>query len=171
MNETEHVSGKEKYSTFFIAFKWILGIIEYGGGAYILYDYHLFAAIIYLAYVAVSGGVILPLASCVNCYYFGSKCHNAWGKVVSRIHSRGNTGNFAKTFPWRILLYPVWALPLAGAAITLARVRNQETAIIVGIYIVILYVNHRLLMRYPACRTCRQRFNCPGCQYKDYAVS
>ncbi|PJA26278.1 MAG: hypothetical protein CO189_11735 [candidate division Zixibacteria bacterium CG_4_9_14_3_um_filter_46_8] len=172
MKETDLISdGKSKYTVFLVAFKWLTGVIEFGGGVYILMQYYEFLGIAYGIYVAIAGALIMPLSSCVNCYYFGQRCHCGWGYVSSLLHKMGDKKLFIQTFPWRILLHPVWIVPLVGALVSLARMRNSESAIISVAYIVVIFIHHRLLMKHLACKVCHQRFNCPGCQYRDYLAT
>jgi hypothetical protein len=162
------LEGKERYSLSLVILKWITGILEIGGGVYILMNYHLLIGITYGAYATVAGAVVLPLASCVCCYYYGKRCHCGMGSITSLIHKQDSNDNFIGKFPWRVLLFPVWLVPLLGALVTLGRSRNLISAIIVVVYMLLIYFHHRILMKKPACKHCKQREQCPGCQYKEY---
>ncbi|MCP4632454.1 MAG: hypothetical protein GY855_05970 [candidate division Zixibacteria bacterium] len=162
------MEGRERYPLSLVILKWITGILEIGGGIFILMNYHLLIGILYGAYAAFAGALILPLASCVSCHYYGKRCHCGMGFVSSRLHKKDTNDSFAGKFPWRILIFPVWLVPLLGALVILGRARNLFSIIMVAVYILLIYFHHRILMKRPACKSCMQREQCPGCQYKEY---
>ncbi len=162
------MDGKDNYSAFLVVIKWILGVVELGGGVYIMMKFHEMIGMAYGAYAAAAFLIILPLSTCIGCCYYGKRCHCGWGALTRYAYKIGESVDFARAFSWRVLIHPVWAVPLLGALFNLARLRRLEPAIVFGAFALVVFINHRLLMKHPACKHCLQRFNCPGCQYQRY---
>ncbi len=157
---------KGRYPIFLVAIKWIFGMIELGGGVFILLKYNDLLGIFYGIYVVSVGAFVLPLSSCKYCFYYGKRCHSGWGWITSLLYEKGKPKFFEQSFVWRIFLYPIWLIPFIGALALIMRLRNLESLIIFAGYSLILFLNHRSLMKYLACKTCAQKYICPGCQYK-----
>lgn len=160
--------GKTRFPSALIIVKWIFGLAEIGGGVYIMIMFHNMLGILYAVYAAVAGALILPLSSCVSCYYYGKSCHCGWGRIASLLYDKNANNNFKSNFVYRIFCYPVWAVPFLASLMNLARGRNLLWLIIFASFTLIVIINHRLLMKYPACKPCLQRFDCPGCQYYKF---
>jgi len=129
---------------------------------YIIFGFYNILAYFYASYLAIAVTIILPLARCTRCYYYGKVCHISWGKATSFLYPKGKEELFGENFKYSVFLYPVWMIPLLVGLLQLVRLRDLQALLIFAIYLMILFISRRFLQWHAGCKQCHQRLFCPG---------
>lgn len=152
----------ESYPVSLLALRALFGLAEAIMAVYIIFDFYNIFAYLYASYLAIAITIILPLARCTRCYYYGKVCHICWGKVASFLYPKGKEELFRENFKYSVFLHPVWIIPLLLGLVQMARLRDLRTLLIFAIYLIVLFISRRFLQWRAGCRWCHQRLFCPG---------
>jgi hypothetical protein len=152
----------ESYPAPLLALRALFGLAEAIMAVYIIFELYSIFAYFYASYLAIAITIILPLARCTRCFYYGKVCHICWGKVASFLYPKGREELFKENFKYSVFLYPVWMIPLLIGLVQLARLRSLKALLIFVIYLAILFISRRFLQWHAGCKRCHQRLFCPG---------
>ena len=152
----------ESYPVSLLILRAFFGLAEGVMAVYIIFGFYDIFAYFYASYLAIAITIILPLARCTRCFYYGKVCHICWGKVASFLYPKGREELFKENFKYSVFLYPVWMIPLLVGLLQLARLRSLKALLIFAIYLVILFISRRFLQWHAGCKRCHQRLFCPG---------
>lgn len=152
----------ESYSVSSLIIRALFGLAEAVLAVYIIFGLYNIFAYLFASYLALAATVLLPLARCTRCHYYGRRCHIGWGRVASLLYPKGEEELFKDNFKYSVFLYPVWIVPLLVGLLQLARQRTLDALLVFLIYLVVLYSSRRLLQWHAGCKGCHQRLFCPG---------
>jgi len=90
--------GLEEYPRSAVLLENILIFLWIILGTFLISKISLFFRILYLSAAMIMILLVMRRLLCVNCYYYGKRCHVAWGKISSRLYKQGDLDDF-KTCP------------------------------------------------------------------------
>jgi hypothetical protein len=162
----------ENYPLGMIAVAGALSLAVYAAGAYILAQWGILFAVLYLGYCAF---VELQLyrGSCVNCYYYGKLCGFGKGKICSFLFSRGNPAKFAQRKPtWKDLLPDMLVLiiPVVGGIVRL--IVDFEWSVLAAVVLLFFLssVGNGFVRGSLTCKHCKQyEAGCPAARMFEQA--
>jgi hypothetical protein len=152
----------ESYPPLLLALRALFGLAEAIMAVYIIFGLYSIFAYFYASYLAIAITIILPLARCIRCFYYGKVCHICGGKAASFLYPKGREELFKENFKYSVFLYPVWMIPLLAGLVQLVRLRGLQALLIFVIYLAILFISRRFLQWHAGCKRCHQRLFCPG---------
>lgn len=154
----------DKYPYGIIIPRWILSVAEMALASYFVFSLKFELGLIFLTYGVVCAFLLLPVIRCVRCYYYGRRCNFGWGVMVSRLLSKVEGENYASTYGYSILFWPLRIIPF-GLGLRdvifgfIAGFQFMPQGIF-GIYIMVIFL-HRQFYRKLSCSRCHQRPGCP----------
>ena len=164
----------DTYPKHVIIIRWIILMVAFALGIYILADIKDLLGVVYVIYSLTALTLILPLSRCVSCFYYGKACNTGWGKVAAYLfpkgmnhmaHTKGDESKYIEHYNYAILLHLLWMVPLLAAFFQLLRKRNMLVLIIFLAYLVILLLE-KVVLKKLACLRCRQREFCPALPFR-----
>jgi len=164
-NEAIEFTFCENYPKHIIVFRWIILLIAFALGIYILLGLNDALAIIYVIYSVIALNLILPLSRCVSCFYHGKVCNTGWGKIAGYLFEKGDESKYVDDYNYAIFLHLLWVVPLLVAFLQLVRKRNILALSIFLIYIFILFVE-KIILKKMCCKRCHQREFCPALPFR-----
>lgn len=171
VNEINPESEKEKfvfcesYPWYVIIIRWIILIVTFAFGIYILSDIKELLGVAYVVYSLIALTLILPLSRCVSCFYHGKACNTGWGKVAAYLFPKGDESRYVDRYNYTILLHLLWFIPLLASFFQLLRKRNVLALMFLLSYLAILLMEKVILKRL-ACKRCHQRDFCPALPFR-----
>lgn len=140
----------------------------YALGTYILGQFGLFFALLYVLYCLWIELNILR-KSCVHCYYYGKVCAFGKGKICSWIFRKGEPQKFVeREVSWREIIPEMMVLifPLIGGIVLLFK---GFTWLLVGLLVLLVMLSfggNAFIRGTFACTYCKQRgLGCPAQQF------
>ena len=164
-NEAIEFTFCENYPKHIIITRWIILLIAFALGIYILLGLNDALAIIYVIYSVIALNLILPLSRCVSCFYHGKVCNTGWGKIAGYLFEKGDESKYVDLYNYAIFLHLLWLVPLLVALLQLVRKRSILALSIFLIYIFILFVE-KIILKKMCCKRCHQREFCPALPFR-----
>ena len=170
----ENLSFCHTYPKYVIIIRWIILVVTFALGTYILTDIKVLFGVGYAIYSLIALTLILPLSRCVNCFYHGKVCNTGWGKVAAYLFPRGmnhvvNTkedeSKYVEHYNYAIFLHLLWLVPLLGSFFQLLRKRGMIVLILFLAYLFILLLE-KIVLKKLACKRCHQREFCPALPFR-----
>jgi len=155
----------ENYPKYIIVIRWLILLLAFALGTYILADLHFALAIIYVLYSVIALTLILPLSRCVSCFYHGKVCNTAWGRIAGYLFEKGDKSKYVEHYNYAIFLHLLWLVPLVVALLQVVRKRNIFALSIFVIYVFILFVE-KIILKKLCCKRCHQRGFCPALPFR-----
>jgi hypothetical protein len=155
----------ETYPKGVIVSRWIILTLAYALGIYILADIQPMLGIIYAIGSLFALTLVLPLSRCVYCYYHGKLCNTGWGKIAAYLYAKGDESLYGERYNYAILLHLLWAVPLLAFLFQLARNKEPRYAVILLVYLLILWME-KVILKKLACKRCHQREFCPALPFR-----
>lgn len=165
-----------------IAARWIFALAEMGIASYFAFDFGFRTGLIFLIYGFVGIFVLLPLARCVRCYYYGKACNFGLGLWAAAFFPESRDKRFASAYGFTIFLWPLRIIPLGLGVIPILGVIRYGLSIPSGyaidmleamvmnlrivphglfvIYLAVIYL-HRKYYRSRSCSRCHHKIDCP----------
>jgi len=153
------------YPAWVIVARWMVLLLAFALGIYILSDIKEALGIAYVVYSLLALTLILPLSRCVNCFYYGRMCNTGWGKVAEYLFPKGDESRYVEHYNFAILLHLLWLIPLLAAFFHLLRERKLQALLIFLFYLVILLVE-KMVLKTLSCKRCHQRNFCPAVPFR-----
>lgn len=163
--ETVELSFCENYPLLIILIRWIILLLAFGLGIYVLLKLHHMLALIYIIYSIVALTLILPLSRCVSCFYHGKFCNTGWGKIAAYLFKKGDESKYVDHYNYAIFLHLLWLVPLLVALLQLIRKRDVFALSIFLIYLFVLFIE-KIILKKLCCKRCRQREFCPALPFR-----
>ncbi len=144
---------------------WVISLLGYAAGLYLLYMVWPISALLFLIYVL---GLELTAhkKGCVSCYYYGKRCFSARGLVAGTLFKRQDPGRFCdREVSWSSLLPQLLAMIIpVGAGIYLLTSRfSGLVVLLVVIPPVLWFLGNPILYGRLGCPHCKQgRICCPA---------
>ncbi len=155
----------ERYPYWAILLSNLVSIAIYLAGAFIIYQFGLVWAALYLLYVLYLE-IRLIKWHCVDCYYYGRTCAFGKGKLSSLFFRKGNPDNFAKKqATWKDIIpdFMVTVIPMAAGAIILIGSFDWIILSAVILLFILGFIGNGLIRSRVACKYCKQReLGCPA---------
>ena len=164
-NQAGEFSFCENYPVPIIIIHWIILLLAFGLGIYILLEVHQILAIIYVVYSVVALTFILPLSRCVSCFYYGKLCSTGWGKIAAYLFKKGDESKYVEHYNYAIFLHLLWLVPLLVALLQLVRKRDVFALSIFVTYLFILFVE-KIILKKLGCKRCHLREFCPALPFR-----
>jgi hypothetical protein len=164
-NEAGEFSFCENYPKHVIVIRWIILLLAFGLGIYVLLEVHYVLAIIYIIYSIVALTLILPLSRCVSCFYHGKFCNTGWGKIAAYLFKKGDESKYVEHYNYAIFLHLLWSIPLLVALLQLVRQRDILVLVVFVVYIIVLFVE-KIILKKLCCKRCHQREFCPALPFR-----
>jgi hypothetical protein len=119
-------------------------------------------AVAYAAY-GIGGVVWIMVFICRYCGYYGTRsCPCGYGMLAAKLARKGGQECFARKFKRHIpVIVPLWLIPVACAAVQLAREFAAGVAWLLAAFVINSFVLLPLLSRRHACSECPQKETCP----------
>jgi hypothetical protein len=159
----------ENYPKHIIVIRWIILLIAFALGIYVLLDLHHMLAIVYILYSVIALTLILPLSRCVSCFYHGKLCNTGWGRVAFYLFKKGDESKYVEHYNYAIFLHLLWLFPLLVALLQLVRKRDVLALSILVIYLFILFVE-KIVLKKLCCKRCHQKEFCPALPFRKETV-
>jgi hypothetical protein len=161
---TDH-RGYEDFPTHLAVPCYLLGIVIYALGAYVLSGFGLWLTIPYLIYCLWVEYRVLK-ESCTRCYYYGKVCGLARGKLCSLLFKqRVDEDSSTAEVTWVTMLPDamVTIIPIAGGIVLLVRGFSWITLIALIVLAVLFLGGNAVVRGSFACKYCKQRtLGCPA---------
>ena len=164
-NQAGEFSFCENYPVHIIIIHWIILLLAFTLGIYILRGLHYMLAIIYIVYSLTALTLILPLSRCVSCFYYGKLCNTGWGKIAAYLFKKGDESKHVEHYNYAIFLHLLWLVPLLVALLQLVRQREILALSIFVIYLFILFVE-KIILKKLGCKRCHLREFCPALPFR-----
>lgn len=164
-NETFEFAFCESYPKYIIVIRWIILLLAFALGIYILLELHHTLAILYIIYSVIALTLILPLSRCVSCFYYGKFCNTGWGKIAAYLFKKGDEARYVDNYNYVIFLHLLWLIPLLAVFLQLVRGRNIWVLVIFVAYILVLLVE-KIVLKKLCCKRCHQREFCPALPFR-----
>jgi cell division protein FtsW (lipid II flippase) len=164
-NETDKFSFCENYPKHITTIRWIILLLAFGLGIYVLLGLHYLLAIIYIVYSLVALTLILPLSRCASCFYHGKFCNTGWGKIAAYLSEKGDESKYVDHYNYAIFLHLLWLIPLLIALLQLVRQKDLFALSIFVIYLFILFAE-KIILKKLCCKRCHQREFCPAVPFR-----
>ena len=164
-NQAGEFSFCENYPVHIIIIHWIILLLAFALGIYILHGLHYVLAIIYIVYSLTALTLILPLSRCVSCFYYGKLCNTGWGKIAAYLFKKGDESKYVDYYNYAIFLHLLWLGPLFVALLQLVRKREILALSIFVIYLFILFVE-KIILKKLGCKRCHLREFCPALPFR-----
>jgi uncharacterized membrane protein YccF (DUF307 family) len=155
----------ENYPKHIIAIRWLILLIAFALGIYVLLDLHYMLAIVYILYSLIALTLILPLSRCVSCFYHGKFCNTGWGRVAFYLFKKGDESKYVDHYNYAIFLHLLWLVPLLIALLQLVRKRNILALSILVTYLFILFLE-KIVLKKLCCKRCHQKEFCPALPFR-----
>jgi uncharacterized membrane protein len=160
----------EKFPKWMVLVANLLSIIIYAIGFYIILQFGLICAILYLFYVGLLEINVMD-KSCRNCYYYGKICGFGKGKLCSLLFKKGNPKNFLrKKITWINVLpdFLVFIIPLVAGIIILIKDFSFFILFLLIILLILGFFGNSIIRGQIACKYCKQReLGCPALKLFD----
>ena len=163
--QADEFSFCENYPKHIIIIRWIVLLLAFGLGIYILLGLHYMLTIIYIVYSLIALTIILPLSRCVSCFYHGKFCNTGWGEIAAYLFKKGDESKYVDHYNYAIFLHVLWLIPLLVALLQLVRQRNILVLVIFLIYILVLFME-KVVLKKLCCERCHQREFCPALPFR-----
>lgn len=172
----------ENYPLKKILIRWFFALLEMGIASYFVFDFGFRSGLIFLIYGFVGIFVLLPLARCIRCYYYGKACNFGLGKWASIFFPEAKDKIFASAYGFTIFLWPLRIIPLGLGIIPIIGVIRYGLTIpsdspvdmleamvfslriiphgLYVIYLAVIYL-HRKFYRSKSCPHCHHKIDCP----------
>jgi len=157
------------YPWYIILLRWVFTSIIFALGIYISYHLNQMLSLVYVIYCVFGLTLVLPLSRCIYCYYHGRWCNTGWGKIAGYLFNKGDEEKYLGKFPFSILLYPFWLLPLLVGALQVLRQRNLVSLALFLGYGLLLFLE-KVILKLVACQNCRQRTFCPALPFREKQI-
>jgi len=154
--------------------RWIILLVTFVMGIYILSDIKDFLGMAYIVYSLIALTLILPLSRCACCFYRGKRCNTGWGLVSAYLfpkgmnhtaYTKGDESKYVESYNYAILLHLLWFIPLLASLLQLLRRRDIIALIIFLAYLIILLME-KVVLKKLACKRCHQREFCPAMPFR-----
>jgi hypothetical protein len=155
----------ENYPKHIIIVRWIILILAFALGIYVLFQLHQILAIVYIMYSVIALTLILPLSRCVSCFYHGRYCNTGWGKIAAYLFNKGDESKYVEHYNYAIFLHLLWVIPLLAALLQLIRMRDILTLSAAAAYVLILLLE-KVILKKLCCTRCHQREFCPALPFR-----
>jgi len=165
-----------------IAARWVFALAEMGIASYFVFDFGFRTGLIFLIYGFVGIFVLLPLARCIRCHYYGKACNFGLGLWAAVFFPESRDKRFASAYGFTIFLWPLRIIPLGlgiipilgviryGLNIPSGYVVDMLEAMVTNlriiphglyiIYLAVIYL-HRKYYRSRSCPRCHHKIDCP----------
>jgi hypothetical protein len=172
--EKENFIFRDTYPKHVIIIRWIILILAFALGIYILSGIKDWLGVVYVIYSLIALTLILPLSRCVSCFYHGKLCNTGWGKVAAYLFPKGmnhvvdtkaDEYKYIEHYNYAILLHLLWLIPLLGSFFQLLRKRSMIVLILFLVYLFILLLE-KIVLKKLACKRCHQREFCPALPFR-----
>jgi len=172
----------ENYPLSKILARWFFALTEMGIASFIVFDFGFRWGLLFLIYGFVGIFVLLPLARCIRCYYYGKACNFGLGKWAAVFFPEAQEKKFASAYGFTIFLWPLRIIPIGLGIIPIigvirfgltippdypvgmleAMVSNLRTVPhgLYVIYLAVIYL-HRKYYRSRSCPNCHHKIDCP----------
>jgi hypothetical protein len=172
----------ENYPLNNILVRWFFALTEMGIASYFVFNFGFQSGLIFLIYGFVGIFVLLPLARCIRCYYYGKVCNFGLGKWVAVFFPEAGEKKFASAYGFTVFLWPLRIIPLglgiipiigvirfgltipSGDPVEMLETIAQSLRIIPhGLFVIYLAVIflHRKYYRSRSCTRCHHKTDCP----------
>lgn len=164
-NEVREFNFCEGYPQPIIIIRWILLLLAFGWGVYILHKLHHMLAMIYIIYAVLALTLILLLSRCVNCFYHGKLCNTGWGKMAAYLFKKSDESKYVEYYNYAIFLHFLWLVPFLIALLQVIRERDILALLTFLIYAFILFIE-KITLKKLCCKRCHQREFCPALPFR-----
>jgi hypothetical protein len=177
---------REKYFDDFpitlVVYRWLFALAEMGLASYFVFKFGFRSGLIFLIYGFVSVFVLLPLARCNRCFYYGKVCNFGLGKWAALFFPESAEKVYSSAYGYTILLWPLRIIPIGlglipiigviigGLSVPSGNLGDMGQTIISSlrvvphglfiIYLLIIYL-HRKFYRSRSCPRCYHKPECP----------
>ena len=155
----------EQYPARIVVISNLVSLLIYGIGVYILYQFSLIWAIIYILFILLLEFRLLG-RHCVDCYYYGKTCAFGKGYLSSLLFPRGNQEQFnQKKITWKDIVpdFLVFLVPILAGILLLTQVFSWIVLSLIIALFVLGFFGNALVRGQLACRYCKQReIGCPA---------
>lgn len=172
----------ENYPLRRILIRWFFALAEMGIASYFVFNFGFRSGLFFLIYGFVGIFVLLPLARCIRCYYYGKLCNFGLGKWVAVFFPEAKEKKFASAYGFTIFLWPLRIIPLGLGIIPFIGVIRYGLTIpsespvdmlmaivwslriiphgLFVIYLAVIFL-HRKYYRSRSCSHCHHKTDCP----------
>jgi hypothetical protein len=144
---------------------YLVGLLTYAVGAYVLAGFGVLASILYLLY-CLWMEVRLLRVGCVDCYYYGKVCGLGRGRVCSLLFRKGDPQRFVeKQVSWADMLpdFLVVILPIVGGIVLLVRDFTWLGLVALVVLGILYFAGNAVVRGSFACKYCKQgQIGCPA---------
>ncbi len=164
-NQADEFSFCDNYPAHIIVIRWIILLLAFALGIYVLLEFHHMLAIVYIVYASLALTLILSLSRCGSCFYHGRFCNTGWGKIAAYLFKKGDESKYVDRYDYAIFLHLLWLIPLLAAALQAIRKRNVLALAIFAAYLLTLFVE-KIILKKLCCKRCHQRDFCPAVPFR-----
>jgi hypothetical protein len=172
----------ENYPLRKITVRWLFALTEMAIASYFVFDFGFRSGLIFLIYGFIGIFVLLPLARCIRCYYYGKLCNFGLGKWAAIFFPEAKDKKFASAYGFTVFLWPLRIMPLGlglipifgsiryGLTIPSDNPADMFNAFVYslrmiphGLYVIYLAIIflHSKYYRAVSCRSCNHQMDCP----------
>lgn len=159
----------ENFPFWIVLISDLLNILIYAIGFYIIYQFGLIYAIIYLIYIGFVEVSVLR-KSCVNCYYYGKYCAFGRGKLACLLFKKGDKKFTDRQISWKHLIPDmlVSIIPIIAGIILLIIDFKLLILLLIIILAILMSLGNAFVRGKLACKYCKQReLGCPALKIFD----
>ena len=158
---------KENYPLWMVFVADLVSLLIYGIGAYILFQFGIIWAIVYLISVFIFEFRLIS-GHCRDCYYYGKTCAFGKGRLSSLFFKKGSPEKFtAMKITGKDILpdFLLFIIPVLAGILLLIRGFTWTILILVIALLLLGFLGNALVRGQLACRYCKQReIGCPATQ-------
>jgi hypothetical protein len=155
----------ENYPCWIVIVSNLLSLAIYVSGAFILYQFGIFWAAVYLLFIVFQNLMLLK-NHCVDCYYYGKTCAFGKGRLSSLLFKKGDPSRFAKMTITKKDIIPDFLVFIAPAIAGIWILITGFNWIILTAVIVLFvagFFGNAVVRGSLACKYCKQReAGCPA---------
>jgi len=160
----------EKYPIKTVFVYWLITLLSWLIGYYIVYQLNLILGILYIIYVLILEFKVYK-EGCVNCCYYGKRCAFGRGVIAGKFFKKGDGKLFCiKEFKWKDFIPGILVLliPIAIGVYFLIKDFSYLMLVFVVYLLLIWFVFNALFYGKLACCYCKQgSICCPAKKFFD----
>ena len=158
---------KENYPLWMVFVADLVSLLIYGIGAYILFQFGIIWAIVYLIFVFIFEFRLIS-GHCRDCYYYSKTCAFGKGRLSALFFKKGSPEKFtAMKITGKDILpdFLLFIIPVLAGIFLLIRGFTLTILILVIALLLLGFLGNALVRGQLACRYCKQReIGCPATQ-------
>ncbi|MBN2039070.1 MAG: hypothetical protein JW864_03450 [Spirochaetes bacterium] len=133
-------------------------------GTFIISQISFILSLIFLTAALIMIIIIMRKLICTGCYYYGKRCHVAWGNISALLYKQGKIEEFSGCTGQKIapVLFGLMALipAVSGIISMILNFSVYKLMLFILLLAVILYSS--VISRKMSCAKCKMKIICPG---------